>query len=537
MRYVETIRERIWLVIAAVIVATGAAGIYVLTAAKTYEARAELLVTPVSSTSAPLLGLPLIRASSDPTRDVETAAGLITDVDVADRVGKQLNLHRSGQSILSDVSAAPIAQSNLVAVTATAASATGASDLANTFARQAVKELTAQLHQQLDLTIRRLKAGAPHSAKLRDDLTGLRQGPNPNLSVSSLARTPTAPSSPRTKLSIAAGLIAGLILGIAAAFASQVLDPRLRREEQLRRLFRLPILGRIPIERRQLPDKPLGPFELSPATSEAYRTLRATLAMGRGTANPGSQSSIILVTGSSPSEGKSTTAMNLAASLTAAGKSVILIEADLRRPALGEVLGIEPKKGIASVVVHGFPLRDALVTTTALGPKLGFLLADSDDAWASEVFALPTARNLLEEARRLADYVVIDTAPLTDVVDALPLAVEADQVLIVARLGKTRVNKLTRLAELLATDRIKPAGLALIGTHGPRRRDDYYYYLRGHPRRAASIDAGRAPDHDGEPTASFEASQGARERSLRSKRADEPADGQQGGTERRTRAR
>jgi capsular exopolysaccharide synthesis family protein len=273
-----------------------------------------------------------------------------------------------------------------------------------------------------------------------------------------------------------AGIFGGLVLGVTAAFALQVLDPRLRREEQLRRLYRLPILGRIPKEALSI-DRPLHPTRLSPATSEAYRTLRGTLGAASRTARR-TESRSVLVTGSSPSEGKTTTAISLAASLAAAGRSVILVEADLRRPAIGQALDIRPTHGIVSVLIESVALEDALVTTPAFGANLGLLLADYEGGWITELFALPAAREMIEEASRLADYVVIDSPPLTDVIDALPLANYVDDVLIVVRLGKTRLSKLSQLGEVLAENGTKPAGFAVIGTPRPSRSDYHYYAER-----------------------------------------------------------
>src|SRR5438552_2526582 len=92
-RYIETLRERVWIVVAAVVITTGIAVAYVVTASKVYEAEADLLVTPVSTTGTPLIGvLPgMIPESSDPTRDVETASRLVTNVDVASRVKAALH--------------------------------------------------------------------------------------------------------------------------------------------------------------------------------------------------------------------------------------------------------------------------------------------------------------------------------------------------------------------------------------------------------------------------------------------------------------
>ena len=180
-----------------------------------------------------------------------------------------------------------------------------------------------------------------------------------------------------------------------------------------------------------------------------------------------------MITGPSPSEGKTTTAINLAASLALAGNSVILIEADLRRPKVGKALGISATRGIASVLLDGLPLSDALVTSEAYGDNLQLLLVDRAGEWMADQFSLPAAQNLVEEAKELADYVIIDSPPLAEVIDALPLAQMTDEVVIVARLGRTHLNKLTRLGEILGQYGVRPAGFALVGV-SPTTEYGYY---------------------------------------------------------------
>jgi succinoglycan biosynthesis transport protein ExoP len=485
-RYLETLRQRIWIVVATVAITTLIAVAYVLTASKQYTAEADLLVTPISSTSMPAVGLPgLIPQSSDPTRDVETASRLVTNIEVATRVQHELGSSESPQTLLGQVSAVPVSTSNIVAVTATAGSPKQASDLANGFATQSVANLTADLHSAIDKALPALEArlkettgGSPADpTSIRAaiaSLETLRSAPSPSMTVQTKATPPTSPSSPRTKLSIAAGLIGGLVLGIGAAFAAQALDPRLRREQQLRQRYRLPILTRIPTEAHAKMDRPLTPAAASPITSEGYRTLRGMLAARGRTAGPGSR--VILVTGSSPSEGKTTTAVNLAAAFATAGHRVLLIEADLRRPAIGKALNLRPDDGIASVMFENVPLEDALVPVPGFDLKLRVLLANYSGGWITDMFALPTARALLASAREMADYVILDTPPLADVIDALPLVEDADDVLVVARVGKTHLRKLAHLAELLAENAIKPTGFVLVGAPRPSR-ESYGYYL------------------------------------------------------------
>lgn len=478
-RYVETIRERLPLVVLAVVITTAMAVMYVLTAPKTYEARADLLVTPLSGDDAVVRTLPVIVESTDPTRDVETASQFVTNINVAGRVMEDLGLSDTPRDLLDDVTAEPVAQSNIVAVTAEAPSAAEAQELANAFVAATVEERTEQVHAAIDSVLPSLEAqlgGDAAGGSIASQITQfetLRAGPDPSIRIQTEADLPDSQASPRPLLSVAGGVIAGLVLGIAGAFASQNLDPRLRRESQLRRLYNLPILSRIPREPgRVAGGGPLSPKRISQASVEAYRTLRATLE------NSGSEGSrVILVTGPSPAEGKSTTAVNLASSLALAGCRVILIEADLRRPSLGQTLDAQPSAGgVVSVLIERVKLEEALTTSPSYGHNLRALLADYEGGWIAELFSIPAAQKMIEDARRLADYVVIDSPPLNEVVDALPLARAADDVAIVVRLGKTKLQRLAELGELLAENGIKPAGFTVVGVPRPRRGEYHYYH-------------------------------------------------------------
>jgi capsular exopolysaccharide synthesis family protein len=540
--YVQVIRERIWIVVTILLVTLAGAGAYLVMADDVYEGEARLLITPqpADDALAASLGLPL--ATNDPTRDVETASTQAKGLDVAERAREELGLDATARTLQRRVTVEPIATSNLVSLTAEGPTAVEAAELANAFASAFLAERRDALHAKVDELLPAYESqlqdsgntGVAPDSSLQTDIARLRAfraGPDPTVDIEELAVPATSPVSPRPALTIVGAMIAGLVLGVAGAFAAQTLDPRLRREEQLRSRYSLPILARVPRDTGRK-GRPLGPGLLSLPTKEAYRTLRANITAARQNSQA---PHAVLVTGSSPSEGKTTTAINLAGSLALAGNRVILIEADLRRPAIGSALGITVDKGVVSTLLENTTLEEALVTTDSFGPSLELLLADYKGGWMSELFSLHAAQRLLATAKARADFVIIDSPPLTTVVDTLPLARQADDVLIVARLGTTRIDKLPELAELLASNGITPLGIALIGTD--RRESGYYYHDSEDTERPADFPSSRderereeraareAPaDSDGEGEAEAEAQADRSAQPARwSRRRSEPA--------------
>jgi Mrp family chromosome partitioning ATPase/capsular polysaccharide biosynthesis protein len=517
-RYAATIRHHGWLIVLTTVVAIAAAIIYVKTATSVYDASSHLLVTPVAS--GPTLPTPIpgvIPESSDPTRDVQTGANLVSSNSIAAAVKTALHLSATPAAILNKVSVQPVSDSDVVAITAQASNANDAAALANSFANQAVATRTTQFHQAVGAAIDGLKSqvasGAIAPAAVQAELAELetlKAGSLPDMRVYATATPPTGRSSPRVKLTVAAGAVIGLVLGLLGAFGLEALDTTLRREEQLKRLFRLPILARVPREDqpggrrlgrllRRGREHPRTPESLSPPALEAYRTLRAMALASRSVLSDPPRS--FLVTSASPNEGKTTTALNLAVSLTGSGSSVILVEGDLRRPALGETLGMQSRYDLSSVLTGEADLERALVTSDR-HPGVSFLLARNNSEMVSgDPLFLPTVSLMLDEAERLADYVVVDSPPLLAVIDALALAREVDFVMLVVRLGQTHVGRLQALGSLLAEAYIEPGGIAVIGAELPGSRTEYAYEYTGAFARGGGPQRVASPDEmdDGQP--------------------------------------
>jgi Mrp family chromosome partitioning ATPase len=502
-RYWRTIIDHWRVVVFCVAVAVAGAGAYVAVAPKRYSAQAEMLVAPVPTTNATLLALPVVHQSNDPTRDMATAASLITSQEVAARVVRALHLRQSPAELMSKVTAAAIGNSDLVGVEATAPTAKEAQAIANEWVKQVVATRAAALHQAIAAQLPTLKAQTKHLPPSQQSGPGtlgeqyaqfqqLLASNDPTITISSLADRPKSPSSPKTKLAVVAALFGGLVLGIIAAFAFDALDPRLQREEQAREIFNVPVLARIPNQRRSKVRRPILPQELTYSAAEGYRTLRTILS-----ARAEGETRVILVTGSGPAEGKTTSAINLAAALAQTRSGVILLDADLRRPSMAKTLDLDIQYGIDDVLAADADESEvgrALTVARIGNASVGVLALRRPGNDIADRLSLPVAENLIRQVRALSDFVVIDSPPLTAVGDALPLARLADDVLVVARRGSSKLSKLWDLRDIIVEQATFPTGIILIGQPGPRSgpyytRDDRPDALQDEHRAQGDRDA------------------------------------------------
>ena len=180
----------------------------------------------------------------------------------------------------------------------------------------------------------------------------------------------------------------------------------------------------------------------------------------------------IVITSSVPDEGKSFVSLKLAEAIATSGKSVLLVEGDLRRRSLAQRLGVRCKRGMYSVVSGAVDLRDAVVPTKT--KKMFFLDVEKGIPNPSDLFASRRFHYFLDVCQEGFDYVVIDTPPLDAFVDAAVLSTYVDATFLVVRQGKTKRDQITE-----AVAQLRQVGGNLEGVIMNDCKDEagsYYYY-------------------------------------------------------------
>jgi polysaccharide biosynthesis transport protein len=295
--------------------------------------------------------------------------------------------------------------------------------------------------------------------------------------VLKVAETPDEPVAPRPLLTGALGLLAGLLIGIAVALLRNRLDDVVHDEDAVREsLGDVEILGWVPRWKAGRHDDGLVTVSLpssraGQAIQSLATTLRARLFRGRGAHG---DSAVVLCTSAGPSEGKTTVAANLGVAAARVGMRVVVIDADLRRDG-GERFPYvdQDARGLADLVHGDARLEDCLVD----GPIDGLRLLPSGVASVdpNELAASPRMDDLLAHLSRIADLVIVDTAPTLEYADALELAERADLVLLVTSLGQSRSTTLSGAAERLHQASGSEVGAVVIGA----RKQGHQPHLRG----------------------------------------------------------
>nr|WP_231135240.1 polysaccharide biosynthesis tyrosine autokinase [Motilibacter deserti] len=263
---------------------------------------------------------------------------------------------------------------------------------------------------------------------------------------------PAEPFSPDKQRNYLLGLVLGLVLGVAAAFVADSLDRSVRTAEDVERISGLTLLASIPLEHRG--QRALAAQLPRSQRAEAVRQLRTNV-MFAGVDKP---LRTLLVTSAVASEGKTTTAVNLAITSALAGQRVLIVDADLRRPGVSDELGIEGAFGLTNLLIDETTLEDAVQPWGPDG-ELHVLPSGAVPANPSELLGSMRMLDLIHELRLRYDLVIFDTPPVLPVTDATVLARAVDGVVLVTKVGSTSRDRLKRAVQGLRKLDIRIVGV------------------------------------------------------------------------------
>ena len=238
---------------------------------------------------------------------------------------------------------------------------------------------------------------------------------------------------PNLTKNLALGLLAGLLLGVLLAFVLEFLDDTLKTPDDVEQKLKLSVLGIIP---KLGPKENVAEAGADPrsAFSEAYRSVRTALQFATEHGVPRS----LLVTSSSPGEGKSTTALALARKLSQMGKRVLLVDADMRNPSLHKTLGLRPDVGLSNVLAGASTLSEAVQESGEEG--LSVIFSGPLPPNPAELLSGSKFISLLTVGSERYDHIVIDGPPVLGLADAPILANAVEATVLVVTSGKTRIS-------------------------------------------------------------------------------------------------
>lgn len=295
------------------------------------------------------------------------------------------------------------------------------------------------------------------------------------------ARVPRSPSSPQLRISIAIAIALGLFLGLAAGVISEVLDQSVKNADELEAKVGYPAIASIPtISKRMMRQMP--PAERHPsgylvgrpmsAFTEALRVLRTVIVYSKLDFSV----RVVAITSAVPDEGKTTVSMCLARVAAMSGQRVIVVDCDLRKQSINDVLDVETDVGILQVLAGEAPWRSAIVKDP--NSEAHVLPVATSGFTPRDVFGSDAMARLVSDLRMHYDLVILDCAPILAVAETRVLVKHADTVVVVARAGRSAVGAVRTAIQQTEAAGGKVLGVALncVLPHWQSYADSLYFY-------------------------------------------------------------
>lgn len=425
--YLRIVRKNWITIIAITVLGISAALAYTLLQTPLYSASTRVFVSTQSGDSS----AELAQGNTYTLSRVKTYAEMATSERVLAGVVDTLGLDAQAHELARQVTATSVVETTIIEITATSTD----------------PELAARIADETAVSL----------AEAVDEVESVGGQPSPvRLTTIQGARIPDAPVSPRPAINVALGAILGLGVALGVVLLRELLDTKIRSTRDLEAATTHPILATIAFDSKAKQRHLVVHSEPTSPHAEAYRTLRTNLQFVQ--IDGGHRT--FVVTSALPEEGKSTTSANLALALASADQTVLLIDADLRRPRLDQYLGIEGAVGLTDVLIGEARLNDAVQQWGR--NRLYVLPAGRTPPNPSELLDSKAMTLLLDQLKPEFDWVVIDAPPLLPVTDAAVLAGRTSGVILAVAANQTTEHQFQMALEQLQSVDAPVAGVVLV---------------------------------------------------------------------------
>lgn len=494
--YLRVLREQRLLILGIAILFTGVSIVLSARVDPTYEAAASLSFRSEAEDLSDVGGGGPI--TETPEQRAAIAAERIASLDVAERTSSRLKPRISPAAILSNVRVQPAARTNFVVIQTTAGTAQAAADMANAFARSAREIITRAVRKDyaaradtLERTNRRLPKSAPETGYTRvanvdriQRLRNLARLATPVV-LAVAARPPGSPESPKPVRNAILGLIAGLTFALLLAFGRDALDRRFKSAREIKDDLHLPLLGHVRDEMLGRTINGNAKNALNAEELEAFRILRTNVDF----LDIDRSSPSIVVTSALAEEGKSTVSVALAGAYASAGKRVLLVECDLRRPTLADRMGLAASPGMTDYLIGDARPEDILQTVEIGGQSprsdgdapspstLVCITAGTLSPQPTELLGSQRFAEFIGAVSEVYDAVIIDSCPLLPVADTLAIVPHVGRIVMCVRASRTTRDQARAAAAALQHFPDRPTGIVVTGLRtGDETEYGYYSY-------------------------------------------------------------
>ncbi|NWF75700.1 MAG: polysaccharide biosynthesis tyrosine autokinase [Nitrospirae bacterium] len=299
-----------------------------------------------------------------------------------------------------------------------------------------------------------------------------------NIQLLDKAEIPKSPYKPNKKLNIMLSLVVGLLGGIGLAFFTEYLDNTIKTPEDIEKRVSLPPLGFIPDysdKKENLAIEYVAHEKANSPIAEAYRSIKTFLLLSTG----GKPPRIIMITSPIREDGKTTTAINTAISLTKSDAKVVLIDADMRRPRIHGIFSNSSKIGLSTFLSGNIEFGNDLIQKSYI-ENLYIIPSGPVPPNPAELLSSYRFRELLQALYSIYNFVVIDTPPVIGISDPLIISQSVDGVVMVVRSGKTPKEAAHEARRLLLGVNAKILGVVLNSINQSEMRYSHYYHYYKH---------------------------------------------------------